>query len=142
MSLTWLDLSFNRLVSVQGLARGGGLPKLTDLSLYHNQLESLEDVTMGLTGCPELQYLSVGKNPCVEMRGRGQQHQQQKEEEGAVMENFLISLQKQCPQLACLVLLLIVTSAGGAEEETGSMALKRKVKEHLPKLAWLDYMRV
>lgn len=52
-TLTWLDLSFNRITAIEGL---GSLTRLVDLSLYSNQLEALR----GLEGLTAIAALSLG----------------------------------------------------------------------------------
>ena len=56
MHLRWLDLSFNALAKMENLE---ALVKLEDLSLYHNQIDTIE----GLESCKDtLVSLSVGEN--------------------------------------------------------------------------------
>ena len=53
MHLTWLDLSFNQIETVEGLEK---LTRLQDLSLHHNKLTSID----ALVHNPALATLSVG----------------------------------------------------------------------------------
>ena len=51
--LTWLDLSFNQLQEVEGLAT---LTRLQDLALHRNELKTID----GLAESPSLHTLSLG----------------------------------------------------------------------------------
>lgn len=53
-SLTWLDLSFNKIAKIEGLDK---LTKLVDLSLFNNQIAKIEN----LDQLKELNVLSLGK---------------------------------------------------------------------------------
>ena len=53
VNLTWLDLSFNQIETVEGLEK---LTRLQDLSLHHNKLTSID----ALVHSPALATLSVG----------------------------------------------------------------------------------
>ena len=53
MHLTWLDLSFNQIETVEGLEK---LTRLQDLSLHHNKLTSIDVLVHN----PALATLSVG----------------------------------------------------------------------------------
>lgn len=55
MNLKWLDLSFNLITDIENLSN---LTKLTDLSLFANQIKKLE----GLDTLTELNVLSFGQN--------------------------------------------------------------------------------
>ena len=57
VNLIWLDLSFNQITEVEGLAK---LSRLQDLSLHHNQLKDIE----ALAETPSLVTLSLG-TPCL-----------------------------------------------------------------------------
>ena len=54
-TLEWLDLSFNAIASLEGLA---ALTRLTDLSLYNNRITEVS----GLSACTSLQCASLGNN--------------------------------------------------------------------------------
>ena len=53
INLTWLDLSFNQITKIEGLA---GLTKLQDLSLFSNGISVIE----GLDTMADLNVLSIG----------------------------------------------------------------------------------
>lgn len=55
MNLTWLDLSFNLIETIEGLDK---LTKITDLSFYSNRIKKLS----GLENLHQLNVLSFGKN--------------------------------------------------------------------------------
>ena len=56
MHLTWLDLSFNQITEVEGLAK---LTRLQDLSLHHNQIKDID----ALAETPSIVTLSLGGGP-------------------------------------------------------------------------------
>ena len=58
VSLTRLDLSFNRVSAIEGLK---GLHKLEDLSLYHNCISACQN----LEGLSSLNCLSLGQCQCL-----------------------------------------------------------------------------
>lgn len=55
VNLKWLDLSFNLITNIENLSK---LTKMTDLSLFANQIKVLE----GLDNLTELNVLSFGQN--------------------------------------------------------------------------------
>jgi Leucine-rich repeat (LRR) protein len=54
--LTWLDLSFNNISKIEGLSK---LTKLKDLSLYNNNIETVEN----LDTLKNLNVISLGTPP-------------------------------------------------------------------------------
>ncbi len=54
VNLTWLDLSFNSIIKLEGLSK---LKKLTDLSLFSNKLERIENIET----LEDLVVLSLGE---------------------------------------------------------------------------------
>lgn len=54
VNLTWLDLSFNSITKLEGLSR---LKKVTDLSLFSNKLERIENIET----LEDLVVLSLGE---------------------------------------------------------------------------------
>ena len=65
MHLTWLDLSYNQLTEVEGLAR---LTRLQDLSLHRNQLKTID----ALADSPSLVTLSLGAHLCLSLSSNKQ----------------------------------------------------------------------
>jgi Leucine-rich repeat (LRR) protein len=53
-NLTWLDLSFNKIQTIEGLS---SLTRLQDLSLFSNAITTIE----GLDNLPNLNVLSLGE---------------------------------------------------------------------------------